>query len=287
MNHLKKPTAFHGFLPVLPHGRYQGLRVLLQASYSSLPGTQRRLSSSLTLPSHDSLSTFLDYTKRNSLSRTSSLYRGTIYEYTCLQALTRLGFRLTRTGGRSDAGIDLQGLWHLPTTSSIDSPGGSSSPLKVIVQCKALKAKAGPNLVRELEGAFAGAPAEFRAAGGSDMIGVLCATRDATKGVREAVKKSRRGVIWVMIESGYLEGSEEPVSGTERGKETGNLGNGVIRQVMWNDKVAQMGAEGLGVQVEYAEGDEVGAEGRPKGTRVLNEIVLTWEGKVWRPSVQV
>ncbi|KAL9600074.1 MAG: hypothetical protein Q9219_003444 [cf. Caloplaca sp. 3 TL-2023] len=219
----------------------------------------RPSSSAAKPPAHHDLPSFLAYADSTSLSPTSSLYIGTRYEYLCAATLRRLSFNLIRTGGRSDHGIDLLGHWHLPSLPY---------PLRALVQCKALKSKPGPSLVRELEGMYAGAPAGWRAStqnnsneegeANNNVIAVLCAKREATKGVREAVRRSKVPVVWVMVED----------LGGEEGK---------VRQVLWNERVREVGAEGVGVGVRYALGEgEVG-----------KEVRLTWKGEVWEPDVEV
>ena len=197
---------------------------------------------------HTSLDSFLAYARDANLSTTSTTYVGTYYEYLCALSLRRLSFTLSRIGGRSDAGIDLLGSWQLPE---------ASNPLRCIVQCKNLKSKAGPNLVRELEGAFAGAPAEWR---GSDVVGVLCAGREATKGVREAIRNARRGLVWCQVE---------------------DIGNGVgrVRQMLWNQRVGALGAEGMSVGVRHTLGVE-----DAEGLKNYDEVVLMWKGEVWELS---
>lgn len=117
----------------------------------------------------------------------------------------------------------------------------------MIVQCKALKTKLGPNLIRELEGAFVGAPAGWR---GEGILGVLVSPREATKGVREALGRSGSPIVWMMVEQ------EE-----ER-----------VRQVLWNRKASEVGLEGLGVTVRYC--------GRAGEEQKGKELVLTWKGEV-------
>ena len=187
---------------------------------------------------HSSLAEFHAYATRTSLSPTSPTYIGTLYEYTCLNTLSRLNLGLTRIGGRADAGIDLLGHWTLPSLSY---------PLPTFVQCKALKAKVTPNLVRELEGVFPGAPRGWRR---EDCIGILCAPREATKGVMEGVRACQKAVVWMMID-----------------------GNGRLKQVLWNARAAAVGFEGIGVQTRYVP-DEQG--------KVEKEAILTWKGEVWR-----
>ncbi|OOF99454.1 hypothetical protein ASPCADRAFT_126369 [Aspergillus carbonarius ITEM 5010] len=184
-------------------------------------------------PNHSSLSSFLTHAARTSLPPTNTTYIGTHYEYTTQQTLLSSALLLHRTGGRSDAGLDLLGTWHLPT---------HEHPLRVLVQCKALKTKLGPNLVRELEGTFSQAPVGWR---GKGVVGVLVSPREATKGVREALARSRFPIVWCLVELG-----------------------GRLRQVLWNGAVEGLGVGGLGVRVVYG-GDDGGG----------NAVELTWEGE--------
>lgn len=214
-------------------------------------------------PHHHSLPTFLAYAARTSLSPASTVYIGTYYEYLCLLTLPRLGFYgLVRTGGRADFGIDLLGLWQLPSLPH---------PLRVLVQCKATKAKPAPERIRELEGAMAGAPDGWR---GANTVGVLCAKQSATRGVREAVRRSGIPVVWVMVE--------------EQDKGAG-IGLGRVRQVLWNEKVATMGAEGVGVGVRYANSSHHAPDEKKRSAAaggLEKEAVLLWEGQEWSPSVK-
>ena len=211
------------------------------------PSSLRR--STTTTSTHHDLPTFFAYAQNASLSPTSSVYVGTHFEYLCSAALRRLSFTLTRTGGRADAGIDLLGTWELPCLPY---------PLRVLVQCKALKAKVRPEVIRELEGAVAGAPDGWR---GTGTVGVLCGKRPATKGVREAVRNSGMPVVWVMVE--------------ETGEGEGKVGK--VRQVLWNDRVGELGLVGMGVGLKHMLGGEVGTE---------KEAVLLWKGVPWQPEAQ-
>lgn len=96
-----------------------------------------------------------------------------------------------------------------------------------------------------------GAPDGWR---GARTVGVLCAKREATRGVREAVRRCGIPVVWVMVE------------------DLGSRG-GRVRQILWNEKVGEVGGEGVGVGVAYAHG-EAGLD---------REAVLMWEGRVWDP----
>lgn len=190
---------------------------------------------------HHNLTTFLSHASRTNLPPTVTTYIGTHYEYTVQSILRNSSFHLHRTGGRSDSGIDLLGTWHLP---------GHEHPLRVLVQCKALKTKLGPNLVRELEGTVRRhAPVGWRT---GQQVGVLVSTREATRGVREALARSEKPVLWMMVDHG-----------------------GVLRQVLWNGRVEEVGvAGGLGVEMRYS---APSASERGKG--VGKQVVLTWDGE--------
>lgn len=203
---------------------------------------------------HHDLPTFLAHASRTGLSPTSTTYIGTHYEYTVQSTLRRFGFNLSRTGGRGDSGIDLLGTWHLP-------PSLAPQPLRVLVQCKALKTKVGPNLIRELEGMFVGAPTGWK---GKGVVGFLVSTREATKGVRDAMGRSRWAMGWVMLETnteGSSAGELESQSEERRGE-----GVGKVKQVLWNKAASDVGLEGLNVTLKF---DENGGK----------ECVLMWQGK--------
>lgn len=202
-------------------------------------------------PHHNDLLTFLSYANRTSLSPTSPVYKGTHYEYICASTLPRLGFtHISRTGGRSDHGIDLLALWQLPSLPF---------PLRVLVQCKGTKSKSSPQRIRELEGAVVGAPVGWR--GKSSTVALLCGKREATKGVMDAVRRCGIPVVWCMIE--------------ERDSTNGEKRAGVVRQMLWNGKVEeQIGGRGWSVGVRYG--------GKSGG----GESVLMWEGREWDPAVE-
>ncbi|KAI9044101.1 uncharacterized protein KD926_001924 [Aspergillus affinis] len=207
--------------------------------------------------SHHNLPTFLAHAARNNIPTTTTIYVGTHYEYVVQHALRASSFHLHRTGGRSDSGIDLLGTWHLP---------GHEHPLRVLVQCKAMKTKLGPNLVRELEGTLRRhAPAGWRT---GSQVGVLVSTREATKGVRDALSRSEHPVLWMMVDY-----------------------TGGLRQVLWNGRVERLGvAGGLGVEMRYSSpspsassfdrslGDGEGGGGNGDG-ELKKEVVLTWDGE--------
>ena len=197
---------------------------------------------------HHDLPSFLAYAHRIDLPETSTVYQGTHYEYTVQQTLRHSAFCLHRVGGRDDAGVDLVGTWHLPAREH---------PLRVFVQCKALKNKVSPNLVRELEGSFRLPPPATTGGGGggaAEKAGVLVSTREATKGVRDAMARSAYPVMWMMVER-----------------------DGSLQQVLWNTKVEELGVGRLGVEVRHHTSTH--ASRAVDGTTRDKDIVLTWDGE--------
>ncbi|KAM3077112.1 hypothetical protein ACMFMG_003419 [Clarireedia jacksonii] len=183
---------------------------------------------------HYDLSSFLEYASRNNIDTSSTLYVGTHYEYIVKQALQRRGMSLQQVGGRSDCGIDLLGTWSLPT---------APQPLKVLIQCKAFANKIKPAQARELEGTFVGAPPGWR---NSSVLAFLVSQQAATKGVREALGRSRWPMGYILCEPG-----------------------GRILQMLWNRKAAEEGLAGLQVELQYAGGD-----------LKEKEVVLTYQGAI-------
>lgn len=96
-----------------------------------------------------------------------------------------------------------------------------------------------------------GAPTGWRrgegggAEGGSNVVGLLVAPGPSTKGVREAMARSR----WPM---GFLCCERE---------------TGRVEQFIWNQAAVREGLEGVGVSWRH---DEEGGQGR---------LVLTWKGR--------
>lgn len=188
---------------------------------------------------HHDLPSFLSYAKRTALPESSTTFVGTRYEYTVQSTLRRFAFDLERIGGRDDAGTDLVGTWHVP--------GREFAPIRIVVQCKALRTKLGPNLVRELEGAFRHSPFGWRT---SEKLAILVSPREATKGVRDTLTRSTYPLFWMMMES-----------------------DGAIKQVLWNSKAEDLGLAALGVEMRYANDAATNSDGRPRPN-----AVLTWNG---------
>lgn len=217
-----------------------------------------------------------------------------------------------------------------------------TQPLKVMVQCKRLvgrHARIGPNLIRELDGALRGArhaPALFDAlfphlkttsaeeeeSGGGHQqqqpqpitswtglaLGVLVGTRPATKGVVESMRRSSRGLVWIMMEeigddstTDVVNGGDIDASSSSTKPEEAQLHNhdsqtqtqpsnpdpdpdpspdpsptgtttpgprGRVKQILWNQAASNSGLEGVDVVNRY---DSQGRE----------EIVLMRGGRVW------
>ncbi|KAL5003505.1 hypothetical protein BDV10DRAFT_180625 [Aspergillus recurvatus] len=198
---------------------------------------------------HNDLPSFLSYAKRTGLPEKSTTYQGTLYEYTVQTHLRKSAFDLHRIGGRSDLGIDLTGTWHVGPNPIADPP------VRVIVQCKALKSKIGPHVVRELEGVVARHFAVALARGSGGGVGVLVGPRETSKGVREALGRSAMPLVCMMVER-----------------------DGRVRQVLWNGRVEGLGLGGLGVEILYRTRGEIEGE---------VEARLTWGGKEVQTMDQV
>lgn len=131
---------------------------------------------------HHDLPSYLAYLNTTGTPATSNVAKGTLYEYTALAALSRLGFqRLIRSGGSNDNGVDLHGLFAVAaaengSTAAAHSVAETIKPsrfkkknekpgqnrdlrqgigFKVIVQCKATKRSLGSKLMREMAGVHA------------------------------------------------------------------------------------------------------------------------------------
>ncbi|KAI2635221.1 hypothetical protein GGS21DRAFT_100166 [Xylaria nigripes] len=193
---------------------------------------------------HGDVASYIAYAERTGLDVESKVFIGTHYEYSIASALRLLGFDLRRVGGQSDKGIDLLGTWHVPSAPK-------HFPLRVLLQCKAYStsktARIGPQYIRELEGAYLGAPPGWR---GSGVIGLLVTQRPATKGVREALANSR----WPLA---YLSCSKD----------------GVLEQMLWNQRAEEEGLEGMGVTVKMS---------NTECSDATQRLVLTWKGRPYK-----
>ncbi|KAI0478804.1 hypothetical protein GGR56DRAFT_672799 [Xylariaceae sp. FL0804] len=215
---------------------------------------------------HHDVASYAAYAARVGLDPASKTYVGTRYEYVVAAALRGvLGFGpVRRVGGRADRGIDLLGEWRVPSSSPL------LRPLRVLVQCKAVSPRAassssssssevGPRHVRELEGAFAGAPPGWRGGGDSSehgngnggVLGVYVTPRPATRGIRDALATSRWPMAFVCCSR-----------------------DGLLTQVLWNRRAEEEGLAGLGVAVRHSQ----------DAPREQSSVVLTWKGEPYEPE---
>lgn len=100
-----------------------------------------RFISTRIIPPHHSLQSFIDYASSTNLDLKSTVFKGTLHEYSVLETLKTYSFDLSRVGGNDDKGIDLKGTWKLPNNS-----------IPIIIQCKNEAKKIGPKYIRELSG---------------------------------------------------------------------------------------------------------------------------------------
>lgn len=95
----------------------------------------------------------------------------------------------------------------------------------MLVQCKAIARKSSPNFIRELEGAFVGAPIGWR---GPGVLGVFVTEKPATKGTRTALARSK----WPMA---FVSCTRE----------------GLVQQMIWNRRAEEEGLATLCVGTKY------------------------------------
>lgn len=87
----------------------------------------------------------------------------------------------------------------------------------------------------------------------------MCAKKPATKGVREAIQRCGVPVLWAMIED----------AGDGRGR---------IAQILWNEKVNQVGAQGMAVGLRHMPIGE--------GEGLEKECILLRNGIPWMPQLR-
>lgn len=196
-----------------------------------------RVAATASSPHHD-LASFLDYAAKAKLKKSTTVYKGTLYEYAVAEALKAYDFSLSRVGRANDLGIDLIGHWTLP---------GAPYKLRVLIQCK--MGKPMPSLMRELEGAYSGAPAGWQ---GEDVLALLVSAREASPGARQAMQRSK----WPI---GILQATVD----------------GHVKQFLWNAAAAERGLAGVGVTVKYG-GTKSDSDEEGDGI-----IALTWLGGKW------
>lgn len=94
---------------------------------------------------------------------------------------------------------------------------------------------------------MASAPPGWR---GDNVIGLLAATKVATKGIRDTMARSVVPLAFLCVDAK----------------------DGLVRQFVWNQAaVVRCGIEGVGVALSYPE----------------EHVVLTWQGEPWHPKTNL
>lgn len=168
---------------------------------------RRFLSTKQVMPNHTSLRSFIDHANATGLDKSSTVYKGTFFEYSVLETLKSHGFACHRTGGTGDNGVDLSGTWHLSPTN----------PCAVAIQCKHEAKRIGPKYVRELSG--------IRAPIGTVLM--LASSSTFTAHAIQALMASRSPICLLLLEPWQTD--EEAV----------RLGGGTLRQLIWNVAAAE------------------------------------------------
>ena len=191
---------------------------------------------------HNDLASFSAVIERKNVSRESTVYKGTHYEYTVMESLKQFGFHLHRTGKSNDKGIDLLGHWKLP---------GKPYEIKVLLQCKVSRGT--PAAVRELEGAYIGAPSEWQ---GDNVLALLATSKPLTPGVLEGVQRSPSPLGALFIAP-----------------------DGLVQQFVWNSVAAERGLAGVGVTAKYQEVPSRAKNAAEGDKQTIKTVALTWKGQ--------
>lgn len=215
------------------------VRRLAHAKGAAGAGTKASIQGS---KEHNDLAGFLAFAERGKLSRESTVYKGTHYEYTVLESLKQFGFHLQRTGKSNDKGIDLLGHWRLP---------GKPYEIKVLVQCKVSRGT--PSAIRELEGAYIGAPNEWQ---GDNVLTLLATSKPLTPGVLEGIQRSPSAIGALFIAP-----------------------DGLVQQFVWNSVAGERGLAGVGVTAKYTQAQSRASDAPEGATKTIKTVALTWKGQ--------
>lgn len=121
---------------------------------------KRAISTASRIPKN--LVSFLNETSKDV---TSTVYRGTLFEYQTMESLMNAaGMELSHVGGKSDRGIDLRGKW-------LDN-------IEVIIQCKSQKIGCTPDQIRELMGTIVASSNKKKTIGILSTVSGRTFTRD-------------------------------------------------------------------------------------------------------------
>ncbi|CCH59128.1 hypothetical protein TBLA_0B02860 [Henningerozyma blattae CBS 6284] len=148
------------------------------------PFISRRLYSSLS-PNYNAI--ILKFIEENKATSTSTVFQGTLYEYTVMRELSNklLMKDLNKIGGAGDKGIDIVGSWPIypiyekmnpifklsedkilkrtkingafvkPLRNKLEEENANMKPINIAVQCKAFRtSKVSPRDLRELVGTY-------------------------------------------------------------------------------------------------------------------------------------
>lgn len=135
-------------------------------------------------------------------AKLATVHQGVRFEERSHSVLrSQLSMTLTRVGGKSDGGVDLQGWWWLPPAPSSTAPtiatGWQQDPLRrrlrVLGQCKAERMKLGPHYVREMEGVMLALDSEHMGDehGHPGSVALLVSESGFTRGGLERARQSR------------------------------------------------------------------------------------------------
>ena len=110
-----------------------------------------------------------------------------------------------------------------------------------------------PATIRELEGAYAGAPSEWQ---GDNVLALLATSKNLTKGVLEGVQRSHSSLGALHIEP-----------------------DGLTRQFIWNSTAGDRGLAGVGVTAKYEEAPSKGTTTPVASKGTIKTVALTWKGQ--------
>ena len=183
-------------------------------------------------------------------------------------------------------------------------------PIRVIVQCKAVRGGLRPRDVRELESTvenaagFAFTGMELDGVNGmaeemaeedgpaEGVLGLLVSTAAATRGVREALVQSSWPVGFLKVTEGVAEAGASSKVSFERGA--------TVQQFIWNRVASETWLRGVGVAVRHSwrgGGDSVDGGDQNKNNKsnddddnsnipsLRKEVGLTWMGEVLANAV--
>lgn len=173
------------------------------------------------------------FVKQNKAVEGSTVFQGDLYEYTVMRELNdKLWMKnLEKRGGAHDGGIDILGKWPVHEIyyswlkhhgkievsyphddefmktntgirfkryiNTIKKSTNGLNPLKVMVQCKALKNKLGPKEFRELVGTFT---SQVKSQQKNRCIAIMCSPNLLTKDILTLMNTIDIPIIYLRIE---------------------------------------------------------------------------------------